>query len=211
MTSGQLLPLLRLINCRKVLETTLLPWLTQLPCKWCTNFHYNKKAFWRHKHEHLRGALGLHSSVFLTCSVTFFFCILLHIYPPTTRKQSMHYTSLLRSCRPSVYHNKTGESRKVPFPTAQQVNLPACSPHCPFNAERQAGKLWTAIFNVIGLTRLGIKPKSTAPEADALRTRPSELLEFVCHSSRRCYVTSFLAVNLTKQNRNESKQVGNNW
>ena len=27
------------------------------------------------------------------------------------------------------------------FPMAQQVNLPACSPPCPFNAERQAGKL----------------------------------------------------------------------
>ena len=27
------------------------------------------------------------------------------------------------------------------FSQAQQVNLPACSPHCPFNAERQAGKL----------------------------------------------------------------------
>ena len=32
------------------------------------------------------------------------------------------------------------EFRQVPFPTAQ-VNLPACSSHCPFNAERQAGKL----------------------------------------------------------------------
>ena len=31
-------------------------------------------------------------------------------------------------------------------------------------------------FKVIGLTRLGIKPKSTAPEANALTTRPSELL-----------------------------------
>ena len=29
---------------------------------------------------------------------------------------------------------------------------------------------------VIGLTRLGIKPKSTAPEVDALTIRPSELL-----------------------------------
>ena len=29
-------------------------------------------------------------------------------------------------------------------------------------------------FEVIGLTRLRIKPKSTAPEADALTTRPSE-------------------------------------
>ena len=31
-------------------------------------------------------------------------------------------------------------------------------------------------FKVIGLTRLGIKPESTAPEADALTTRPFELL-----------------------------------
>ena len=31
-------------------------------------------------------------------------------------------------------------------------------------------------FKVIGLIRLGIKPKSTAPDADALTTRPSELL-----------------------------------
>ena len=31
-------------------------------------------------------------------------------------------------------------------------------------------------FKVIGLTQLGIKSKSTAPEADALTTRPSELL-----------------------------------
>ena len=29
----------------------------------------------------------------------------------------------------------------VHFQTAQQINLPACSPHCPYNAERQAGKL----------------------------------------------------------------------
>ena len=32
-------------------------------------------------------------------------------------------------------------------------------------------------FEVIGLTRLGIKPESTAPEADALTTRPSEMLK----------------------------------
>ena len=31
-------------------------------------------------------------------------------------------------------------------------------------------------FKVIGLTRLGIKPESTAPEVDALSTRSSELL-----------------------------------
>ena len=31
-------------------------------------------------------------------------------------------------------------------------------------------------FKVIGLTRLGIKPKSTAPETDAFTALPSELL-----------------------------------
>ena len=34
-------------------------------------------------------------------------------------------------------------------------------------------------FKVIGLTQLGIKPKSTATEADALTTRPSELLSAI--------------------------------
>ena len=33
-------------------------------------------------------------------------------------------------------------------------------------------------FTAIGLTRLGIKPKSTASEADALTIRPSELFRF---------------------------------
>ena len=56
-------------------------------------------------------------------------------------KATKRCTSSLRSCRPSVYHTKMGEFRYVPFPTAQQVSLSACSPHCPLNAERQAGKL----------------------------------------------------------------------
>ena len=33
-------------------------------------------------------------------------------------------------------------------------------------------------FKVIGMTRLGIKPESTIPEADALTTRLSKLLNF---------------------------------
>ena len=47
-----------------------------------------------------------------------------------------------KSCQPSdfVYDMKMGESRQVLFPTAQQVNLPVCSSHCPFNAERKAGR-----------------------------------------------------------------------
>ena len=64
----------------------------------------------------------------------------------------------------------------MPFPMAQQVNLPACSSHCPFNAERQAGEAVNANFKVFGLIRRGIKTQSTALEADALITRPSELL-----------------------------------
>ena len=54
------------------------------------------------------------------------------------------------------------------FPKAQQVNLLACAPHCPFNAERQAGKAVNSNFKVIGLIRLKIKPEATAPGADAL-------------------------------------------
>ena len=62
------------------------------------------------------------------------------------------------------------------FPMAQEVNLPACSPHCLFNAERASSReAVNTNFKVIGLTRLGIKPKSTASEADAFTTRPSEL------------------------------------
>ena len=32
-------------------------------------------------------------------------------------------------------------------------------------------------FKVIGLTRLGVKPESIAPEADALSTQPSGLFK----------------------------------
>ena len=63
----------------------------------------------------------------------------------------------------------------MPFPTTQQENLPACSPHCPINASSREDV--SSNFRVIGLTRLGIKPGSRAPEAYALTTRPSKLLE----------------------------------
>ena len=63
-----------------------------------------------------------------------------------------------------------------------QVNLPACSPHCPFNAKRQAGEAEDSNVKVIGLTRLGIKTQSTALEVDALTTRPSELLIGTCYN-----------------------------
>ena len=57
------------------------------------------------------------------------------------------------------------------FSKVQQVNLPACSPLCPLNAERQAGiEVVNTNIKVIGLTRLGIKPETAAPEADVLAT-----------------------------------------
>ena len=48
----------------------------------------------------------------------------------------------------------------MPCPRTQQANLPACSPHPPLNAERQAGKQWIPYFlKSFGMTRLdkGIK------------------------------------------------------
>ena len=62
----------------------------------------------------------------------------------------------------------------MPFPMTH-VNLPACSSYRPFDVEGQAGSC-EYLFEVIGLTRLGIKPKSTTAEADALGTWPPELL-----------------------------------
>jgi len=37
-------------------------------------------------------------------------------------------------------------SHQVPCPRTQQANLLACSPHYPFNAERQARKFWIPTF-----------------------------------------------------------------
>ena len=61
--------------------------------------------------------------------------------------------------------------KKLKWPT-----LPACSSLCPFNAKRQNREAENTNFTAIGLTRLGIKPQSTAPEADALTARAPELL-----------------------------------
>ena len=82
-------------------------------------------------------------------------------------------SSLQKSCQPSVYYTKMVESCQVPFPTARQVNLPACSPHCSFKCSTSSSEAAKTYFKVISLTPLGIKPKSTALEADALTTRPT--------------------------------------
>ena len=53
-------------------------------------------------------------------------------------------------------------------------------------------------FKVIGLSRLGIKPKSTAPGADALTTRPSELLMPAMPTS--LHLSSLLETKIKKAN-----------
>ena len=65
--------------------------------------------------------------------------IYLHIYPPITKERSMRFTSSLRSCQPCLPHQDGGTPLSA-FPN-ELADLPACSPHCTFNAERQAGKL----------------------------------------------------------------------
>ena len=71
----------------------------------------------------------------------FFIFIIIGIFILLSReKATKRCMSSLRSCRSSVYHTKMGEFRYVPFPKAQQVNLPAFST-LSLNAERQAGKL----------------------------------------------------------------------
>ena len=48
----------------------------------------------------------------------------------------------------------------MPFPMAQQVNLPACAPQEAVNTN----------FKVIGLAQLEIKPEAEAPKADVVTT-----------------------------------------
>ena len=54
------------------------------------------------------------------------FFVYSHFFLSYHEKATELYTSLLRSCRLSVYHTWMSESRLVSFPTAQQANLPAC-------------------------------------------------------------------------------------
>ena len=53
-------------------------------------------------------------------------------------------------------------------------------------------------FKVIGLTRLEIKPESTAQQADALTTRPSELLKIFGGACPRTPLESFSLLKLLK-------------
>ena len=49
-------------------------------------------------------------------------------------------------------------------------------------------------FKVIGLSRLGIKPESTAPEADALTTRSSEQLYSHDLGLQLCILNKILSI-----------------
>ena len=50
-----------------------------------------------------------------------------------------NHFDVIQNRKPRLTLQETNSS--MPFPTTQQVYLPTCFPHCPFNAERQAGKL----------------------------------------------------------------------
>ena len=90
---------------------------------------------------------------------------------PLSRKSDQSaMTSTLRNCWPPVYR---GNPSKCLFP--KQVNLQVCSPHCSRNAASSREAINTNLI-VIGLTGPGMKPKSTAPEAHALITRPFEVI-----------------------------------
>ena len=75
------------------------------------------------------------------CGYICILCLVAYLFSYHEKAIKAQLTSSLRSCRPSDFPTKMGESSKMPFPTAQQVNLPACSPHCPFKAELLTGKL----------------------------------------------------------------------
>ena len=67
----------------------------------------------------------------------------------------------------------------MPFPATQQLNLPAFSQHCLFNTERASSRE-AVKFEVIDLTRRGIKPESTAPKAESI----SPLGHLSCHTGK---------------------------
>ena len=93
-------------------------------------------------------------------------------------KRTSAVTSSPGSCRLFVYHTKMRKSRQVPFSSAQQANLPVCSPLAglfsslqPWMSDREAVN---TNVNVIDFTRLGIKPEFTRPKVNALTSRSSE-------------------------------------
>ena len=86
--------------------------------------------------------------------------------------------SSLRSCRlPAIcLPHQDGKIPLSAFPNGTTSKLANLFPTLSFNAEQGSREVVNANFKVIGLTLLEIKPEFTAPEADALSTRPSELL-----------------------------------
>ena len=74
-----------------------------------------------------------------------------------------------------IPHEKHGRGRVIPPPRTIGAS------YCPFNAERQARKLWKPIFIFVGLTRPGTELELTVSAADALSTWPL----------RKCFVNCF--------------------
>ena len=67
----------------------------------------------------------------------------------------------------------------MPCPRTQQASLPACSPHYPYYAKRQAGKAVNTIFLKVFWddSTWEMNPRSTDCEADALPLRHRASIE----------------------------------
>jgi len=72
-----------------------------------------------------------------------------------TAKGPFRSSSQAATCYYQSNHSKEETIPLSALPKAQQANLPAYSKLTLFNAERQAGKLWTPTFKSFGLTRPG--------------------------------------------------------
>ena len=78
-------------------------------------------------------------------------------------------TGLLTSCRPSVYYSIDEEIPQSAFPNGTARKLAALSSLLHSVSLMQSvkqGSCKSTIFIVIGLSRLGIKTESTAPDTD---------------------------------------------
>ena len=99
----------------------------------------------------------------------------LHVHTSITKKRSSAITSLLRSCRQLSTSPRWRNPAKC---LSQRHNKQTCRlvlHTVPLSLSVKQGSCEYQLSTVIGFTRLGIKPESTAPEAYSLTTRPSEL------------------------------------
>ena len=137
--------------------------------------------------------LNLFSSVLYVFYFFAFACISIFLSRESDQSATA-ITSSLRRCQSSVYHTKTGESRKVSFRTTQQVNLPACFPHCPYNAERQARKMSIAILKSLVWSDSESNPSLEFPRQMFYPLGLPLILCFEMNKQSRSFISMFTAL-----------------